>query len=66
MNKEQMVNELIEFEKENGNDMSGLYDFYYEPNYDSIRYESSGMAYQGDDSEAEYIGQTENGVPVNF
>ena len=46
--------------------MSGLYDFYYEPNYDSVRYEASGMAYQGDDSEAEYIGQTEDGVPVNF
>lgn len=68
MNKE--VQAVLETIKELKNSdieaLAGLLDWYFESDCGCVWYTSSGMAYDGDSENAIYIGQTENGNPVNF
>ena len=37
-----------------------LFEWYYEPETDTVRFEDAGMEYDGDDNNREYLFQTEN------
>lgn len=51
----EMLNDLDEEIRGN------LFEWYYEPSTNTVAFEDAGMEYSGDDSDKEYLFQTENG-----
>lgn len=67
MNKDQikqMIVEEIKFMDDEIKD--GLYDIWLEPTTNTIRFEESGLDYQGDDKEAYEVAQIENQEIINW